>query len=490
MIGFTPILFLLAILLTPPPSSAQGGRRPSLGGGPDYYPLGGIGAEGEVLLGKQAREAGVPGKSGAVRIGKLYEGGPGVKGGLLVGDLVFGAGRRLLPGKNLEACLDALEAAVERAEAKAPGKLELMVLRGRKRERVTLELPVLGAHSGSCPVKCPKCRKVLKGALKYLLDTQQSDGSWPTRVGGTNGKVAVTSLAGRALAAGRGLGLAVDKAVSKALDYEMRWAGREPMLAAMKAHSKGANWSQVNWALAYALQFACVAAKGKAPAKAMGKIREWVKELAENQEKSGGWGHGPGGPNALGYVELEIMSNQVLLGWALAKRAGVKLPKEALKKAVDYVDACTGGDGGTAYSTRPGQIGFGDPGRTAGAWLALDMLRVGKKRPKMFNFFYRRLDKLPSGHVSPVMHILAASLACRRKGKRYFHAFWKIYRPYLMLSRTEKGAFGARPTHETQVLRSNSDRNMGPVWATASFALVLEAGMGRLPWVEWKGRGR
>ncbi len=459
-------------------------------GGPDLYPLGGIGAEGEVLVGKAAREAGVNGRAGALKIGGLYEGGPAVKGGLLVGDLVYGAGGRLLPGKNGEACLDAFEAAVEKAEARAPGKLELLVLREGKRKKLTLRLQVLGAHSTSCPARCPKCRKILKNALKYLLDTQQGDGSWETRVGGTNGKVAVTSLAGRALAAGKGLGLAVEKAVSKALAYEMRWAGKEPMLAALKAHSKGANWSQVNWALAYALQFACVAEGGRPPGKAMTKIREWVKELAENQEKSGGWGHGPGGPNALGYVELEIMSNQALLGWALAKRAGVKLPRQALKKAVAYVDACTGGDGGTAYSTRPGQIGFGDPGRTAGAWLALDLLGMGKKRRKMFNFFFKRLDKLPSGHVSPVMHILAASMACKRKGKRYFHAFWKLYRPYLMLSRTEKGAFGARPTHETQVLRSNSDRNMGPAWATASFALVLEAGMGRIPWLTWKGRGR
>jgi hypothetical protein len=52
-----------------------------------------------------------------------------------------------------------------------------------------------------------------------------------------------------------------------------------------------------------------------------------------------------------------------------------------------------------------------------------------------------------------------------------------------MASRLPGGAFGARPTRETRILRSNSDRNMGPVWVTASFALVLEVATDRIPWL-------
>ncbi len=478
--------FLLLALLPLTAAAQGGGRPPSPLGGSDFYPFGGLGAEGDVLAAKKERVPGIPPKAGVLRIRKVYPGGPAEKAGLHPGDLIYGAGRKIFPGKGLDACLDAFEKALERAEAKAPGKLVLLVLRDGKRTKVTVRVRVLGSHSGTCPEKCRKCRKILEEALAYLLSSQQKDGSWNTPLGGLNGKVAVTSLAGRALVWGRGLGLYTDKAVSKALDFVLKRAGRDPMMEAMRSRAKGANWSQVNWSLAYAIQFAATAAKGKAPSRARKKIAEWIRELAENQEKSGGWGHGPGGPNALGYVELEIMSNQVLLGWALAGRSGLELPREALKKAVAYVDACTGGDGGTAYSTRPGQIGFGDPGRTAGAWLALDLLGMGKKRPKMFKFFYNRMDELPSGHVSPVMHILAAAMATRRKGKRYFHAFWKRYRPYLMVSRTEKGAFGAMPTRESRTLHSNTDRGMGPAWITASFALVLEAGMGRIGWLTGK----
>ena len=377
-----------------------------------------------------------------------------------------------------------LEEAIEQAEAKKHKKLLLGLFRGDKRESVEVTLPTLGAHSRSCPKDCKKCRTILRRSLTYLVQVQSGEGYWDSGSGGTNGKVAVTSLAGWALAAGARLGVSGGgEAVKKAVSYVLRNAGREPMLSRIDP-AKG-NWSQVNWALAYGTIFLCNIHGRRMPAKVRSKVADLVGQLAKNQEASGGWAHGPGGPNALGYLELEIVSNQALLAFHLARRAGIQVPQEALEKGVRYVLACTSG-GGVAYSTRPGQAGHGDPGRTAGAWLALDLLGMGPKRATMVKFFIRGLEELPRGHVSPVMHITAASLACYRHGKGTTRRFWQSYRPYIMVSRTTAGAFGARPTRETRVLKSNTDRNMGPYWTTANLALAMEAAMGMIPWLREK----
>jgi len=134
------------------------------------------------------------------------------------------------------------------------------------------------------------------------------------------------------------------------------------------------------------------------------------------------------------------------------------------------------GDGGVAYSTRPGQAGYGDPGRTAGAYFALYRNNLGRSRParKMLKFFQRGMDKLPSGHVSPMMHLLAGAIACKASPQgKHWKEYWKTYRPYFMSSRLHSGAFAARPTRESRAIRSNTDRNLGHCWTTGTLVIIL-----------------
>lgn len=476
---------LLLAGLAPTQGSAPGR------GGPDLFPLGGLGLEVDLAPAALRKERGLAEDKPALLVGKVHPGEPAAKAGVVVGDLLAALDGAPLEGATIDECLRKAEEAVEHSEEKA-GKLVLGLRRaGGKEEALEAKLPILGPHAATCPRKCPKCEALLRQTLLFLVKAQEGEGSWATdgNTGGTNGKVALTTLAGLALAHGRGLKVPVDAPLQNALSFVMRNAGKEPMLAAMRAQSGGANWSQVNWALAYGPLLLCHAGRGKPQGPAKAKLQELVQDLAANQEPSGGYAHGPGGPNALDYVELEIVSNLALLAFQQAARAGAKVPAEALERAVAYVDQCTTKDGGVAYSTRPGQAGHGDPGRTGGAWLALDLLGMGEKRALQAAFFLKGLEQMPEGHVSPVMHLLYASMACWRMGDAEFGRYWSLYRPYLMASRTAGGAYGARPTRETRALRTNMDRNLGAVWCAASYALVLEAGMGRLPWLrEDKGR--
>jgi hypothetical protein len=451
---------------------------PRPGAGDDFFNLGPTGAQG-TPLDKSAAEAAGLGKASGIRIESTLEKTP-ASGLLLPGDVLFMAAGRPFPPK--EDPILFLSQAVEAAEAAKPPVLKLKVLRGGRPADVELTLPALGRHSPTCPKNCPKCAAVLGAALDALARSQGADGGFPAATGGVNGQIAVTSLAGLAFLASGALPDAGPrgKVLKGAVAFVMRNAGQEGMLAKMSS-GKG-NWSQVNWNLGYAGIFLAEAQKAAGDPAILAKIQGIATQIAANQEATGGWAHGPGGPNALGYLELEIVSNYCLSALGLAKQLGVEADPGAIDRAVKYVVATGAGDGGVGYSTRKGQQGWGDPGRTAGAILAFQALGLSSHPfyPKMQGFFRREMKGLIGGHVSPCMHMLAGSLASRVSGAGDWKAYWDFYRDEAMASRTADGTFSARPTRESQTLHHNTDRGMGPAWITAHFALILQAQTGSL----------
>ena len=61
-----------------------------------------------------------------------------------------------------------------------------------------------------------------------------------------------------------------------------------------------------------------------------------------------------------------------------------------------------------------------------------------------------------------------------------------LFRLEFVAARRPDGSFSARPTKETKELHSNTDREMGPAWTTASYLLVQELQKGRLEILEGK----
>jgi len=451
-------LRIAAALLIATASAALAQGEPAARGADDHTPLGGLGCEGDVVT---------VDRSGPVfRIAVLETGGPAQRGGLRVGDAIVALNGKALGDKGDPILV--FEKQIELAEARKDGKLEAAVIRDGKRTSIALQVEFLGPHSAKCPIQCRKCRAVRDRAVRFLLDTQSGTGGWETRLGGNNGLVVVSTLAGLAL---QGTGKH-RRAVDRAVDYVVRTLGAPSPFDRLRSQ-QGANWSQVNWPLAYAPLLLTAARQSS---EVRNKLKEIAAKLIENQESSGGYAHGPGGPNALGYVELEIVSNYALASLGLIRDYGIPVDEGGVDKALAYVRTCTSGDGGVAYSTRPGQAGHGDAGRTAGAYFAFCRHGLGRTKParKMLKYFERGLHELPSGHVSPMMHLLGGAMAVRESGRpELFREFWKAYRPYLMGSRMASGAFAARPTHESQVLKSNTDRTLGHAWTTATLTIVL-----------------
>ncbi|MFT7618242.1 MAG: hypothetical protein ACI97A_001883 [Planctomycetota bacterium] len=439
---------------------------------PDYFPLGGIQAQAEVEETKNGK---------GIVIRSIVSKGMADKSGLLVGDIITKVGGKPLGGKTMDEVIDKFCAAVEKTEGKKPqgkyGRLKIVVQRSGKTTKIDLKVRPFPAFSKNDPKKCKKTPKILIDGLNFLADRQQDEGH-QLHVSNENHAVATVALAGLAwIGSGK---KKYAKNITKAAEFIMAKAGNERDMSGMRSASASkANWNQTNWSLSYATIFLSeYLAQKKRPA-VKRRLQEIVNKLQDNQEASGGWAHGPGGKNALDYLELEIMSNLALGGMGMAQRVGVKLDDAKVIRGYHYVKKCTTG-GGVAYSPLPGQAGHGDPGRTAGAFWALRQIGKGKAlQASMAKYYAPKVGKLYEGHACPTMHIWNGAIASAVLGKKAYSNYWKAWRPFIMASRTSDGAFGCRPTDESRQLKQHTDRTWGPSFVTAHYLVSLMVGQGR-----------
>ena len=157
----------------------QAGNGAGLGTANDYFNLGPIG-----LMGMPTAEG--------IQVKLVEDGGRAQKAGLKVGDVIVGAdGKGFKSGANH---IDEYAAAFDSVEESKDAKLELTLSGDRK---ISVELKKTGKHSDNGPGD--KSDEAFRLACKYLAAKQQSNGSWYTQLGGTNGVVVVTSLAAMVL---------------------------------------------------------------------------------------------------------------------------------------------------------------------------------------------------------------------------------------------------------------------------------------------------
>jgi hypothetical protein len=286
----------------------------------------------------------------------------------------------------------------------------------------------------------------------------------------------MTSLCGLAFIA---CGSSADKGpyaanVKKAAQFVLANIGEEGGFGGMEK-AGGGNWNQTNWGLGYGGIFLAqveLLSPVNGVKEKLAKVRDTI---LKNMEATGGWAHGPGGPNALGYLELEIVSNYCLSALGGIAACGITVDKNKIEQALTYVQKCGGGGPGVGYSTRQGQVGQGDVGRTGGAvaaFAALGRTDHAYYKP-MVGFVHAHLRDIKDGHVSPMMHWLAAAIACRKEGGKLWEAFWDTQRQECTMLRMPDNTFTARPTDESKLMGKNNDLDLGAVWCTAHWVIIL-----------------
>lgn len=423
-------------------------------------------------------KTGAQGDKGPKRllIQALFPAGPAAKAGLRLGDVVVGVNRK----KFKDGSLEPMAKAVLKAEA-ATRKNVLTLMVERDGESLTIEIKVpKGGRGADKPDQGEGRSRIFGQAVQWLADKQGPQGGFAQTLGGNNGAIVMTSLAGLAwIASGsttrsgryaENLRNAVEFVV-KALDAPDPFGERRP---------GGANWDQSNWSYAHAAIFLGELYQHHKSKKLKASLQKIATTLCKRQEASGGYAHGPGGPNGLGYVELNIMAGYVLGGLGLAQQAGCQIDAKVVDRLLDYLEASSNG-GGVGYSTLAGQKGQGNIGRTAGAWLGA--VTLGRKKAKyvqqMRSYTERKVDAYLEGHASLMQHILLAGVASAALGKKATSRYWKVMRRDLVLGRAPDGSIQPRPWHESLLMGSNTDVSMGEVWTTASWAIVLGTDLGK-----------
>lgn len=468
---------------------AEGGRAMR---GTDLYNLGLLGAKvrdpersASPSFGEGKRQVSVDTSDRFANLGPnrlyvelLFPGGPAEQAGLKVGDVIVGTSRVFKDGS-----LAPLAEALIRAESgKGKGILTLRVERGGegKAEKVEVTIPQ-GGKEAAKPTEDVARQAIFRKSCEWLAERQAGSGGYTETLSGANGAVVQTSLAGLAwLAEGSDLTQGDFKDnIASAVEFVVAnvgvgggFGGRGGGTSDADA---GPSWDQTNWGYAHAAIFLGELYQRSPTDPVKEVLIECGRTLAERQEKSGGWAHGPGGPNALGYVELNIVSGLALCGIGLAGQAGYEVPEEVIEKAEEYLSSTGSGDGGVAYSGKSGQRGQGNIGRTAGAWLGFGNLGLAKSKwaSKMGKYVRSHAGEVFGGHASWMQHVLLGGVAAHAQGGAARKAFWETCLTEMTIARVPDGSFQPRPWHESLSMSSNSDVSLGEVWTTAAWAIVL-----------------
>jgi len=452
--------------------------------GYDLYNLGLLGAKGRdpkvelpddspMKEGKQSfniqRTGGDEGPDELI-IEVLLADGPAATAGLEIGDAIVGVKGRKFSDGALKPIADALR----KAEA-GQGTITLSVRKADgKTTRVEITIPTSG-RDASKPEEGEARERSVTAGCAWLAERQQPDGGFKETLSGSNGAVVQTALAGLAwLGGGSDLTQGPHaENVAKAVEFIV--ATLPSMESAVPSSAGGPSWNQSNWGYAHAAIF-LGELNHRTPSDEVTRcLLDCGRTLAERQEGSGGWSHGPGGRNALGYLELNIVSGLALCGIGLAQQAGLEVDEEVLDRAEAYLKLSSSGDGGVGYSGENGKGGSGNIGRSAGAWLGFANLGLGKKAwgKKMAGWVKKNAGAVLEGHASLMQHYLLAGVAAHALGGGARKDFWKTGQRDLVLARSPDGSFQPRPWHETLGMKSNSDVTFGEVWTTAAWTVIL-----------------
>jgi hypothetical protein len=450
--------------------------------GGDFWNLGPLGAKAHTGVaarpeadasGKVSVSGDVPFLDGGPKelvLAAVAPDGPAALAGLAPGDVIVGVGgKKFAEDESLEALSKAL------VKARAKRVIELMVERDGASSRVEVTLSEVGIVA-KAPAD-PAARAASAAAARaFLAERQGDDGSFAAGLAGDIGRVVNTSLAGLAfLAGGSDLEQGDRKEeLTRALEFVLGDLEQRQGVPLNQPKIGEPNWDQSNWALVFAALFLGELHARTPNDRVKDALTYIAADIARRQESSGGFAHGPGGPNALDYVELNIVGAMALMALGACERNGVAVDDDAVEKLIEYLEASSGG-GGVGYSTSPGQQGMGNIGRTVPTWLGLQLLEENKSGFAKATKSYAKANATAfrDGHASLMQHFFFGALGARAQSPKDGQAWFTELEREVTLAQAHDGSFQPRPFQETANLGSNGDVTMGEIWTTASWAVML-----------------
>lgn len=324
--------------------------------------------------------------------------------------------------------------------------------------------------------KPPGTRSAVAKALSALASRQQGNGSWRVGLASVTGTVVGTSFAGLALMASGSTPSSgpYSSHISKAVRFVQQHLFDPPRVRSRK-------WDQTNWQVCIGALFLAEAYARTRSADLKATLDRALVEIFRRMESSGGWGHSNQGPNALGYVELEVMSTWALGAAGALKHLGFRVPPDKVTAALTFIrNCCAGESGGVGYSPRRGQKGIGEEGRTGGAiWLfGLHGQKSDPLYGRMAAWWRAHLDGAVNGHGSIAMGCLGSALGGLQLGGGDWDRFVEAVFPKILNLQNPDGTF--RAAKGTGAGAVGGDRTAGTDYNTALYTLTLQLDLGNL----------
>ena len=192
----------------------------------------------------------------------------------------------------------------------------------------------------------PELQTAVSRGLQYLAAQQQPDGSFGAERYGRH--VGITALAGVAFMSqgslpDRGI---YQENVRKALDFMLDSVHENGLVSADTSHGP-------MYGHGFATLFLAEVYGQTHDGRVHEALIKAVRLIIGSQNSEGGWRYQPVPSEA----DVSVTICQVM-GLRAARNAGVKVPKETIDKAVDYVRRCQNADGGFRYMLNSGNSAF------------------------------------------------------------------------------------------------------------------------------------
>jgi len=204
------------------------------------------------------------------------------------------------------------------------------------------------------------------------------------------------------------------------------------------------------------------------------KLRVCCRSLEEIQLPNGGWQHGSGGRNMLGYTHLMAATVTAMNGLAMAQQVGVKVKPATVKKGIAYIRKATSG-GHVGYAV--GNRGSFSAGRNAAVLQIFRRLGLGKDAlvAPVLAMLTKNLAKAGTGHGSPVWHLFYAGLATANLDPEGRAHFDDLYRARLIDGQQADGTIRAPEAPGTKPGKGEENRVWGALYTTPLIAMTLLA---------------
>lgn len=195
----------------------------------------------------------------------------------------------------------------------------------------------------------PAQQEAVRKGLEWLSRQQQRDGRFGAGGEGFGASSGITALAGIAFMAegnlpGRGK---YGDNVQRAVDYILRSSQESGLLASETAHG-------VMYSHGFATLFLAEVYGMTQDEQVKEKLQKAVRLIQKTQNAQGGWRYMPVPLDA----DVSVTICQVMALRA-ARDAGIKVEKDVIDKAVEYVRRCQNPDGGFSYMLSPNGRGEG-----------------------------------------------------------------------------------------------------------------------------------